>query len=174
MSTQPEQAGLPRLEWARQAFAVAHGRFQESLQQHDRQQVWITLGETLFWISALNDTFEGLAKAKAGAIGKNAYTERRNNDRFGRAVTGLIIPRNSVVHALGDVVIERPDSADMMWQPTFANRDSLGLSQKQRQDAVRVFDASSDRPIRYQLRDANYFFVRNRVSLDEFMDELAS
>lgn len=193
------QPNAAKFEWARAAFAAAHGRFQNSLGQQDQQEVWTALGETLFWISALNDTYVGAAEAKAELAmrdvlatlpadensvarekairkarekGFQAFTKFRNEDQYGRAVTGLTIPRNSVVHALGNVVMEQPVGSDILWQPTFVSIEDMNLDRPQGKAAKAVLEASMKRPIRYQLRDANYFFIRRQTTLDQFMDEL--
>lgn len=161
-----KQPYLETFDWARAAFIDAHGRFQSSLTLASPEKMWISLGETLFWIAAIDDTYESVAKKKGRM---KDYKDYRDSDRYGRAVTGLTIPRNSVVHALGDVVVKRTDASSHEWQPTFKALGAMGLTQPQGAKALEVFQESASRPIRYQIRDANYFFIREKDTLDQFI-----
>lgn len=186
---------VAKLEWARAAFAAAHSRFQNSLSQEDQQVIWTALGETLFWTSALNDTYRGAAEAKAESAMRDlldalpvpksergqrkaiaeargaarvAYETHRNNDPDGKGVAAMTIPRNSVVHALSNLVMERTEDSDILWQPRFVPIEDMNLDREQNEDAKAILKDSG--PIRYQVRRANYFFIRRRENLEYFLE----
>lgn len=149
-----------RTEWGRQAFVAAHGRFQEALADPDPLPLWAALGETLFWIYALDDIY------RHGPRGDD-YTVFRDADPYGQVISGLGLPRNGVAHTLAMIVIDKPNGADIDWQPRFAPHHEYGLTHSHSQ-RLPAFERNQARPIRYQLRDANYFFVRRQRLLARF------
>ncbi|WP_288797626.1 hypothetical protein [uncultured Arsenicicoccus sp.] len=58
-----------------------------------------------------------------------------------------------------------------MSQPSFVEYAELRkrLDRDAKAGQKQPFEANQDRPVRYQLRDAKYFFVRDSASFDAFI-----
>ncbi|MFI5954350.1 hypothetical protein [Cryptosporangium sp. NPDC051539] len=161
---------------ARDAFIAAHGRFQHDHQRLEAARIYASFGETLWWIFALDEHY------RHGRSDPKDYEQHRNEDPHGRVVAGLRLARNRVGHQLTQMLehpMERLAEEQRLSDP-FAHFAQLvfrpfehlpdpdrGFERENQVKAYKTFLVG--RPARYVLRDANYFFVRQRDKIDVFL-----
>jgi hypothetical protein len=153
---------------ARAALAAAYSRFRRDATKPNVSTWYASLGETLWWIVALDDHYRTRYKS--------AYERLRDCDKDGYVIPGLLLARNQVGHALVRM-LKDPDSPStvlpsagltlkqLVWRPL----EDLPPVRKTRvsdfQEAIyRAYLARE--PHRFALRHATGFFVRRRPTLD--------
>lgn len=159
------------LDLARIAFVAAHGRFQAAHADRNISAWYASLGETLWWIFAIDEHYRHANQA--------IYEELRNNDGNGRYISGLRLARNRVGHRLAlmlqdpsgrSVYSEAPSEEgvfidQLMWRTlTDLPPGDPGKESSTQENSYRKYLEGN--AVRYALRHANYFFIRYRDDLD--------
>ena len=96
------------LDLARAALAVAHGRFRQDAAAQDVVAWYASLGETLWWIVALDEHYRNRDQ--------KVYMELRESDEDGYVIPGLLLARNRVGHGLA-LMLEDPDGRSLLLAP---------------------------------------------------------
>ena len=159
------------LELARIALAAAHGRFSQDAAKQDIAAWFASLGETLWWIFALDEHYWHRDQP--------AYEPLRNYDEDGFIIPGLRLARNRVGHGLA-LMLEDPDGRPPFSAPP--SRVTIRLSQlrwRQLENLPPVEEAHKSaiqqavyqdhlagNPVRFGLRHASRFFIRRHAALD--------
>jgi hypothetical protein len=162
---------MNELELARNAFVEAHGRFLYAHRLRNVSAWYAALGETLWWIVALDDHYT--------SVGGEHYRELQRIDQNGRVVPGLRLARNRAGHQLAVLLADptgrsvfEPSEAhggvsldQLVWRPS--NDLPIGRAHPAQLESYDEYLANQ--AVRYSLRRANYFFVRKRAALDHPM-----
>ena len=147
----------------------AHGRFLDALQTNDEALWYAALGETLWWIFALNDYYE-----KSGH--KKVYLEHRDKSPYGFVIPGLKYARNEVGHGLALLIDYShatrrlaPDKVDLRqlcWRHLDKGYDKVNSYGRESQSSCyeRLLAGNA---VRYSLRRANKYFIRQMDGLDK-------
>jgi hypothetical protein len=156
------------IDLARAAFIDAHGRLQTALGQRDMRSWYAALGETLWWIVALDDHYRQLGRAR--------YESYRDDDPRGSVLPGLRFARNKVGHQLTLLVtdpnggnVRRPsaDGGVRLDQLVWRESEQFPAPGDPQHPQRHCYDRRlANNAVRYAVRDANYFFVRHRAELE--------
>jgi hypothetical protein len=154
---------------ATEAFRVAHGRFQEAHASPvgDLQGWYSALGESLFWLCALDEGYSQRYGLK--------YRSFRNDGRYAREIFALRWARNRAAHGLAILLFDprtgTPPSVggpglnleQLKWRPTskipkppkrFADKESYKQGERDYDECL------AGKEVRYNLRRMNEFFIR--------------
>lgn len=158
---------MNELDLAKQAFIAAHGRFLDAQNDRSPARWYAALGETLWWIVALDEHYE--------ALGSGRYKAYRNGDAHGHVIRGLRFARNLAGHMIADLIddpyggrfLEGEDRQGvLLGQLAWRRTASLPDPTKEQAVLQKVYETHlAGRPVRYDLRRANYFFVRKSSQL---------
>jgi hypothetical protein len=157
------------LDLARAAFIHAHGRLQVALGRRDIWAWYAALGETLWWIVALDEHYRD--------AGKTVYESHRDGNAHGSVLPGLRFARNKVGHQL-TLLVTDPCGGSVFHS---ADADGVRLDQLLWRESAQFPSAGdpqhpqrlcydrllANNAVRYAIRHANYFFVRHRARLDD-------
>ena len=155
------------LALARSAFVKAHGRLQGGLARRDLAAWYAALGETLWWIFALDEHYL--------ACGGESYAKFRDHDVNGRVILGLRLARNRVGHQIAVLLEDPPGHAGL--SPDLVTLEQLrwrrlselpeGRSASTQERAYR--ECLEGNVARYAIRRANCFFVRHHPVLEKYL-----
>jgi hypothetical protein len=155
-------------DMARAALAAAYNRFRRDATTPNVSAWYASLGETLWWIVALDDHYRTRYKS--------AYARLRDCDKDGYVIPGLLLARNQVGHALARM-LEDPGSPSTVLpsagltlnQLVWRRLEDLPPVKKTKvsdfQEAIYEAHLATE-PHRFALRHASGFFVRRRPTLD--------
>ena len=150
------------IDLARSAFIEAHRRFQNDHAEGNTYSWYASLGETLWWIVALDEHYR--------EAGGKAYEAFRNQDEYGRVVPGLRLARNRVGHQLA-LLLDEPHNRRLLDQLQWRRFEDLPNGSRRLEDQAEsyiIFLAGN--AARYALRRANYFFVRRQSDLQQIVE----
>ncbi len=159
------------LDLARVALAAAHGRFKQDHANRDVAAWYASLGETLWWIFALDDHYWNLDES--------VYKPLRDSDEDGYVIPGLRLARNRVGHGLALMLEDPAGHSPFLAPPAPAKLTLAQLIWRRLEDLppvekdkkgeaqAAVYRAHlAGNPARYALRHASRFFIRRRSELD--------
>jgi hypothetical protein len=164
---------MNELDLAKSAFVAAHGRFLDAHSSHDLALSYAALGETIWWIVALDEHYRH-------HYGRR-YERFRDASEYGRQIPGIRYARNLVGHQIALLLedpidnhplVERIMSGDLISieQMTWRRLENLPVpTTEQRRQEQCYRDYLAGYASRYALRRANYFFVRQRDGLNAAM-----
>jgi hypothetical protein len=161
-----DTVSLDEVTLAREAFRLAHGRFVDAHAARDTQHWYAALGETLFWIAALDHHYQ-LRARRTGRI--DAYFAHRDPDLYGRCIGGLIFARNAAGHQIA-ILLEPPATSEsaLLGQLRWRRASDLPKPDRAVRGELRLSYTTllEGNAARYGLRRANYYFIRRQNLLD--------
>jgi len=154
------------LDMAKAAFVGAHGRFQLAHASNDIPAWYAALSETLWWIFALDDYYLDRYSTK--------YEDFRDQSPYGSVVTGLKHARNSVGHSLALLVdysyaTDKRPGVVSLEQLRWRTLNDIDPPYQKNKKAYQ--SQLADKVVRYGLRCANQFFIRQKDGLNKKMSE---
>jgi hypothetical protein len=166
------------LDLAHIALIAAHGRFLGDHASRDIGAWYASLGETLWWIFALDEYYRNLYKEV-----REVYERFRDGNKNGCVISGLRLARNRVGHGLalmledpsGRSVFDVPQNTEgaiiidqLMWRALddLPEVDEAHKRPAQENAYRRYLEGNA---ARYPLRRAGRFFIRGREELDSLV-----
>jgi len=151
---------------AKAAFIEAHDRFQAAHIQNDVGVWYASLSETLWWVFALDDYYRSHYSAK--------YMEFRDRSAYGSVIAGLKHARNSVGHSLALLVdysyaIDKKPGTVSLKQLHWRTLNDTNPPYQGNKQAYQ--SQLAGKAVRYSLRRANQFFIRQKDELNKRMTE---
>jgi|SRR5271170_2410271 len=162
------------LALARAALRAAHSRFMQYAANRDAVAWYSSLGETLWWIVALDKYYSD------HSLNQSEYVNLLKSDEDGCVVPGLRLARNRIGHGLA-LMLEDPDGHSPFSAPPPVRvtletpqwrrlEDLPPVSPKimEREANMRSVyrDHLAGNPVRFGLRRARHFFVEGHSGLD--------
>jgi hypothetical protein len=166
---------MNELTLAKSAFVAAHGRFLEGHSSRDVSLWYAGLGETIWWIVALDEHYHRLHGRR--------YNDFREASEYGRQIQGIRYARNLVGHEIVQLLDDQNDKESfsskieagrlvILEQLTWRRLEDLpepDPKHEQPKQRKAYGDYLAGCASRYALRRANYFFIRQGDGLDAEM-----
>jgi hypothetical protein len=161
------------LALARAALRTAHSRFARDVDNRDAVAWYSSLGETLWWIVALDEHYRNQRK-------QAAYLKLLKSDEDGYVIPGLRLARNRIGHGLA-LMLEGPDGRSPFSTPPPARVTLKTVQWRRLEDLPAVSSSIAEteknmrpvyhdhlegNPVRFALRHARRFFVQRHSAID--------